>query len=28
MMFTKQKMTEARRLAYDQGFNRGSVTDP
>ncbi len=28
MMFTEQEMTEARRLAYDQGFNRGSGMDP
>ncbi|HAC66481.1 MAG TPA: hypothetical protein DCP19_00545 [Pseudomonas sp.] len=28
MMFTEAEMTEARRLAYDQGFNRGSGMDP
>lgn len=28
MMFTEQEMAEARRLAYDQGFNRGSGMDP
>lgn len=28
MMFTEAEMTEARRLAYDQGFNRGSGIDP
>lgn len=28
MMFTELEMTEARRLAYDQGFNRGSGMDP
>lgn len=28
MMFTQQEYDEARRLAYDQGFNRGSGMDP
>lgn len=28
MMFTETEMTEARRLAYDQGFKRGSGMDP
>ncbi|KTT56419.1 hypothetical protein NS337_03545 [Pseudomonas oryzihabitans] len=28
MMFTEAEMQEARRLAYDQGFNRGSGMDP
>ncbi len=28
MMFTEQEVLEERRLAYDQGFNRGSGMDP
>lgn len=28
MMFTEAEMQEACRLAYDQGFNRGSGMDP
>ncbi|NEK70306.1 MAG: hypothetical protein G3W70_21305 [Xanthomonas perforans] len=28
MMFNEAEMLEARRLAYDQGFNRGSGMDP
>lgn len=27
-MFTQQEYEDARRLAYDQGFNRGSGMDP
>ncbi|WP_338544918.1 hypothetical protein V6W80_17235 [Pseudomonas benzopyrenica] len=28
MMFTQEEYDDARRLAYDQGFNRGSGMDP
>ncbi|TCQ94099.1 hypothetical protein [Pseudomonas sp. JUb52] len=28
MMFTQEELDDARRLAYDQGFNRGSGMDP
>ncbi|QDD91914.1 hypothetical protein [Pseudomonas oryzihabitans] len=28
MMFTQEEYDAARRLAYDQGFNRGSGMDP
>jgi hypothetical protein len=28
MMFTEQEVLEERRLAYDQGFSRGTGMDP
>ena len=28
MMFTQEEYDDARRLAYDMGFNRGSGMDP